>query len=127
MKKKNIQPDSFTGLIKEIRGLITAARNAVINNINIAQVITNFEIGRRIVEHEQKGVSRAQYGKQLLPNLSRNLMAEFGTGFSERNLRNIRKFYLVYQDRSSQIWQMASAKFGKSAFTLSWSQYVFLV
>ena len=52
MKKKNIQSDSFIGLIKEIRRLITAARNAVISNINIAQVITNFEIGRRIVEHE---------------------------------------------------------------------------
>ncbi len=156
MKKKNIQPSSFAGLIKEIRGLITAARNAVISNINIAQVITNFEIGRRIVEHEQKGVSRAQYGKELLPGLSKHLTKEFGRGFSRSNLEYMRKFYLVYQDRSSQILQMPSAKLlqdqkgqtvsgkskeiqasgisqmasGKSikqAFSLSWSQYVFLI
>ena len=44
MKKGNVQPDSFTGLIKEIRGLITVTRNVVISNINIVQVITNFEI-----------------------------------------------------------------------------------
>ncbi|MBU2436373.1 MAG: DUF1016 family protein [Candidatus Omnitrophica bacterium] len=140
MKKKNIQPDSFIGLIKEIRRLITAARNAVISNINITQVITNFEIGRRIVEHEQRGKNRAEYGKALLKDLSSRLTEEFGRGFSERNLDYMRKLYLLYASRSVKISQMASAKSevlsksqnqpGKSAkllFSLSWSQYVFLI
>ena len=74
------------------------------------QVHACFEIGRRIVEYEQKGSARAQYGKQLIVDLSVNLTAEFRTGFSERNLRNMRKFYLVYQDRYKQIRQMASAE-----------------
>mgnify|MGYP000166839786 CR=1 FL=1 len=156
MKKKNIQPDSFTGLIKEIRGLITAARNAVISNINIAQVITNFEIGRRIVEHEQQGENRAEYGKALLKDLSSRLTEDFGKGFSRSNLQNMRNFYMIYRNRLPDKCQMASGKlierqkiqtiFGKSkkiqvsgisqmasgksiepAFSLSWSQYVFLV
>lgn len=53
-------------LFKEIRGLILAARSAAVRNINTIQVMTNFEIGRRIVEYEQKGTVRAQYGKRLL-------------------------------------------------------------
>ncbi len=129
-----------TVLFREVRGLIMAARSAVVSNVNAVQVFTSFEIGGRIIEHEQKGAIRAEYGKQLLADLSANLTAEFGTGFSERNLRNMRKFFLVYKDRLPQIRQMASAKSdvvlksqiqsGKSvrlAFNLSWSQYVFLV
>jgi|GEM_PF-1139709 hypothetical protein len=130
-------------LFKEIRSLITAARSAVAGSIDYIQVHTCFEVGRRIVEHEQKGSVRAQYGKQLLADLSANLTTEFGSGFSERNLRNMRKFYLVYQSRAGQIWQMSSAKSVdvgkrqmssgkylrpiKPVFNLSWSQYVFLV
>ncbi|MCK4401075.1 DUF1016 family protein [bacterium] len=142
MKKGNIQPSSFAGLIKEIRRLITAARNAVISNINIAQVITNFEIGRRIVEHEQQGNNRAEYGKALLKDLSSRLTEEFGRGFSRSNLEYMRKFYMIYRNRlpekcqmasgiskeiqTSGISQMASGKSIKQAFSLSWSQYVFL-
>ncbi len=74
------------------------------------QVHTCFEIGRRIVEHEQKGSARAQYGKQLLVDLSANLTAEFGRGFSRSNLEYMRKFYLLYQNRAEQIWQKPSAK-----------------
>lgn len=118
-------------MFREIRELIAAARKSIVRNIDTVQVITSFEIGRRIVEHEQKGALRAEYGKQLLIDLSEKLTEEFGKGFSERNLRNMRKFYLVYQDRSGQIRQMPSAKLQKSQtpsqkFTLSWSQYIFL-
>lgn len=140
MKKKNMQINSFNSLIKEIRGLIVTARSTVINNINTVQVITNFEIGRRIVEHEQKGNVRAQYGKALLKELSNNLTKEFGRGFSERNLDYMRKFYLLYGNRSVKISQMPSAKsvlpikskkqpikLAKPIFSLSWSQYVFLM
>ena len=126
MKKGNIQPSSFAGLIKEIRRLIAAARNAVISNINIAQVITNFEIGRRIVEHEQRGEDRAEYGKALLKDLSSRLTEEFGRGFSRSNLEYMRKFYMIYRNRLPEKCQMASGKSIKQAFSLSWSQYVFL-
>ena len=110
--------------------LITTARSMVVRNVNTLQVLTNFEIGRRIVEEEQKeGSTRAAYGKQLLHQLAEKLCDEFGAGFSERNLRNMRKFYLVYKDRLDQIRQTTSAKSLEMSqpFQLSWSQYVFLI
>ncbi len=129
-----------SSLFKEIRGLIMAARSAVARNINTIQVIASFEIGRRIVEHEQKGVVRAEYGKQLLVDLSIHLTAEFGRGFSRSNLEYMRKFYLIYKNRFPEIPQMPSGesdslqksqiKSGKSSdfvFSLSWSQYIFLI
>ncbi|MFH1288048.1 MAG: PDDEXK nuclease domain-containing protein [bacterium] len=127
-------------LFREIRGLIMAAQSAVARNINTIQVITSFEIGRRIVEHEQKGVVRAEYGKQLLVDLSTRLTAEFGRGFSRSNLEYMRKFYLMYRNRIPVISQMPSGKsvlLSKSqiksgissdfVFSLSWSQYIFLI
>lgn len=97
-------------LITELRGLIHSARHAAATTVNTLQVMTNFEIGLRIVEHEQKGAERAEYGKELLKELSVRLTEEFGKGFSERNLRSFRAFYLNYQDRSATIWQKPSAK-----------------
>lgn len=136
--KQNTSDDA--ALFREIRKLILSARKAVVRNINAVQVMTSFEIGRRIVEYEQRGTVRAQYGKRLLKELSIRLCAEFGRGFSERNLDYMRKFYLLYTNRVGKISQMASAKSavdckvkiqaGKSvkmAFPLSWSQYVFLI
>lgn len=139
-------------LIHEIRALIQSARQTVVHSVDLIQVLTNFEIGRRIVEHEQRGNERAEYGKALLKELSATLTKEFGRGFSRSNLEYMRKFYLTYQDRSMQIDQTPSAKFlpdeksqmpsGKSmtarksqiasgtsaiSFNLSWSQYVFLI
>lgn len=127
-------------LFKEVRGLIIAARNAVIKNVDYIQVRTCFEIGRRIVEYEQKGKDRAEYGKALLKDLSNRLTKEFGKGFSRANLQNMRNFYIVYRNRLPQKCQMVSGKLiegqkgwtapgqsTKPAFSLSWSQYVFLV
>lgn len=76
-------------LITELRGLIHSVRHAVATTVNTLQVLTNFEIGRRIVEHEQLGTERAEYGKELLKELSERLNEEFGRGFSEDNLRCI--------------------------------------
>src|SRR3972149_4735344 len=117
------------GFFEDIRKLITTARSMVVRNVNTLQVLTNFEIGHRIVEEEQKGSTRAEYGKQLLQELAEKLCDEFGAGFSERNLRNMRKFYLVYKDRLDQIRQTTSAKSLEMSqpFQLSWSQYVFLI
>lgn len=100
----------------EIKELLTKARNKVYQTINTAMTQTYFEIGRRIVEEEQGGKDRAQYGKALLKNLSLELSKEFGKGYSVQNIKNMRQFYLVYQK-----CQTVSGK-----FNLSWSHYVFL-
>ena len=63
--------------------------------VDTFQVLTNFEIGRRIVEQEQKGQKRAEYGAELLKVLSARLTEEFGDGFSARNLRLFRSFLLT--------------------------------
>lgn len=80
-----------------IRDLILAARRTVARGVNAALVWTNFEIGRRIVEHEQGGKARADYAEETLIALSRRLTAEFGRGYSVDNLELMRKFYLVYK------------------------------
>ena len=102
--------------IKEIKELLKSARNKVYQNINEIMTKTYFEIGKRIVEEEQKGKSRADYGKALLKNLSIELTKEFGKGFSVDNLENMRRFYLVYSKSET-----VSRK-----FKLSWSHYIFL-
>ena len=99
----------MNGLIGELRELIRSARQSVVHSVDLIQVWTNFEIGRRIVEHEQQGSERAAYGKALLKQLSTELTAEFGRGFSHRNLDYMRKFFLAYKDRS-WISQRPSAK-----------------
>jgi hypothetical protein len=72
-------------------------------------VLTNFEIGRRIVEHEQKGEKRAEYGTELLKALSARLTEEFGKGFSPVHLSHMRRFFLTWKDRV-QIFQKPSEK-----------------
>src|SRR5215210_4387893 len=83
----------FGALIAEVRGLIQSARHAAATTVNTLQALTNFEIGRRIVEHEQQGVARAEYGKELLKALSARLTEEFGKGFSTTNLKLMRQFF----------------------------------
>ena len=102
--------------IQEIKELLNSARNKVYQNINEIMTKTYFEIGKRIVEEEQKGKNRAEYGKALLKNLSIELTKEFGKGFSVDNLENMRRFYLVYSKSET-----VSRK-----FELSWSHYIFL-
>ncbi len=97
-------------LLSDIRELIRAARTAVVHSVDLIQVLANYEIGRRIVEHEQQGADRAEYGKALIKELSAGHTAEFGRGFSRSNLEYMRKFYLAYKDRASQISQMPSGK-----------------
>lgn len=101
---------------QEIKELLYSAKNKVYQTINTTMTQTYFQIGKRIVEEEQGGVSRAEYGSALLKNLSNELIKEFGKGYSEQNLKNMRQFYLIYQKR-----QTAS-----SEFKLSWSHYIFL-
>jgi hypothetical protein len=92
----------MNALITEIRELIRSARQTVVHSVDLIQVYTNFEIGRRIVEHEQQGAERAEYGEALLKELAKTLTDEFGRGFSLTNLKMMRKFYLTYRAGISQ-------------------------
>ncbi|MBI9113354.1 YhcG family protein [Maridesulfovibrio ferrireducens] len=131
-------------LIKELRNIISQARSLVVRHVNSLQVVSNYLIGQRIVEFEQGGAERAEYGKSLLKCLSTELTAEFGRGYSHRNLDLMKKFYLIYkiagisQTSSAKLLPVESAD-GVSSdvimisqtlsakFKLSWSHYVFLM
>jgi hypothetical protein len=89
----NLQNHNFHSQIVD---LLQSARQKVVRSINQTMVITYFEIGRMIVEEEQNGKERADYGKSLLKELSKVLTEEFGRGFSIRNIEQMRKYYLVY-------------------------------
>ncbi|MGH7782264.1 MAG: PDDEXK nuclease domain-containing protein [Candidatus Binatia bacterium] len=83
-------------LVSEIREIVRAARARAFQAVNFAMVEAYWAIGKRIVEEEQKGQARAQYGEQLVQLVSRQLSTEFGRGFSEANVWNFRQFYLTY-------------------------------
>ncbi|NBO24494.1 MAG: DUF1016 domain-containing protein [Chlamydiae bacterium] len=104
-------------LFQTIKTLLHNARTQVVRAVNTTMVQTYFEIGRLIVEHEQKGNIKAEYGAETLKGLSDQLLHEFGKGFSIDNLGHMRKFYLTYGKSET-----VSRK-----FDLSWSHYVFLI
>ena len=97
-------------LFIEIRELILNTRKTVSRGVDLLHVLTNYEIGHRIVNHEQDGMERAEYGKGVLIELSARLTSEFGRGFSRSNLEYMRKFYLIYRDRLPQKSQMVSGR-----------------
>ena len=82
--------------IQEIKNILSAARQKVYSQINIAMIEAYWQTGKRIVQEEQGGANRAAYGEQILEELSKALSAEFGKGFSLANLRNFRQFYLTF-------------------------------
>ena len=104
-------------IYQEIHDLLHKARQNIISNVNSTMTKTYFLIGKRIVEEEQDGNKRAEYGKKLMKTLSEKLTKEFGRGFSQRNLEQMRTFYLRYS-----ISQTVSAE-----FKLSWSHYLILM
>lgn len=97
-------------LYRGIRKLVLSARQSVARGVDLLQVCTNYEIGRRIVEQEQRGADRAEYGANLINELSAKLSVEFGNGFSRTNLEYMRRFYLAYPDRLPPISQTVSGK-----------------
>lgn len=125
--------------LHEIHEILLKARQQTLAAINHVMVTTYWQIGQRIVEEEQYGADRADYGKHLLGKLSAHLTKEFGRGFSIRNLENMRKFYLTYRTRkpipqtlSAELaFKLPQAKESSShsppMFMLSWSHYVFLI
>ena len=106
-------------IYQEIYDLLHKARQNIISNVNSTMTKTYFLIGKRIVEEEQDGNKRAEYGKNLIKILSEKLTKEFGKGFSETNLEQMRKFFKVYG-----IPQTLSEEF---QFNLSWSHYLILM
>lgn len=120
---------SNTKFHSQIVDLLQSARNRVIRTVNQTMVMTYFEIGRMIVEEEQDGKERADYGKQILKELSDVLTKEFGKGFSVDNLENMRRFYLVYgkSETLSRISESAISETSSRSFDLSWSHYLKLI
>ena len=88
-------------LCSEIAGLIRDARQTVRRAVNSAMVETYWQVGRVIVEDEQQGKAKAEYGKAVLKSLSVRLTAEFGRGFDASNLRYMRLFYQAFPIRDA--------------------------
>lgn len=137
-------------LYTRIADLLQAARQNVVRAVNQTMVYTYFEIGRMIVEDEQQGKERAEYGKQVLKELSKRLTTEFGKGFSQDNLERMKGFYLTYsgsisanmlrKSENDSISQKPSAQLQPDdkllntisltplpKFNLSWSHYLKLM
>lgn len=112
-------------LYSKIAELIQSARKNVARTVNQTMVYTYYEIGRMIVEDEQRGKERAQYGKKVLKELSGRLTVDFGKGFSVQNLENMRKFYLLYQ--SDEKSQSSIRILEKENAALSWTHYLVLI
>ena len=104
-------------LYSQIASILEQNRKSFAVAVNTAMVRTYYEIGRSIVENEQKGNVRAEYGKEVLKNLSARLTANYGKGFSVENLDRMRFFYRTYGNSSTVL----------TNFTLSWSHYLFLM
>ncbi len=143
-KKSNRRASLFSRVV----ALIEEARQKVASVANLAQVYTNYEIGRQIVEEEQGGKRRAEYGKQVLIDLSQKLTARFGRGWSVDNLEKMRRFFLLYShveisanplrksdgdEKSAKVLRISSGEDLAPTsrqfpqFTLGWSHYLLLM
>ncbi len=154
-KTKLIQ-GNYSGLVSDISGLLEQARRTAVRAVNSVLTATYWEIGRRIVEFEQGGKAKAEYGDALLVSLARDLSARQGRGFSKSNLFLMRGFYLgwgIFQTPAgifeafakfaglgkpkdkrfqtvsgkSEIMRTVSVQSLCAAFPLSWSHYVLLL
>jgi predicted nuclease of restriction endonuclease-like (RecB) superfamily len=132
-----------TDFYMQVAGLLAVARQYAKRQLDSAIVAAYYEIGRMIVEREQRGQKRAQYGAKLIKGLSEYLTGQYGRGFSVVNLKNIRRFYQVYSpsigqsptvqsEKSDSLMNIfyASAQIGQSLtaqFNLSWTHYQILM
>lgn len=118
--------------LESVSEVLLEARKNAKTAVNLSMVYAYYEIGRIIVEEEQRGEQRAAYGKQLLKGLSDYLTQNFGKGFSVANLKNIRQFYKVYSTDQigetvfSQFDNLPTVNTGRK-FYLSWSHYLKLM
>ncbi len=122
--KKGSNPE-FDQVCQTAVGYVEQARQNVLKSVNHEQVLAYWRIGQLIVENEQKGQSRAEYGKALIKALSTRLNHEFKRGFGTSNLKYMRQFYLTYKDRISQtVSGQLKTEFNPN---LSWSHYLVLM
>jgi len=110
--KTSEQFDSFVG---EIRQIIDSARKNAVRSVDFCRVQMYWSIGKRIIEKEQQGKARADYGKYIIRNLAERIMPEYGSGFSVQQLERSRQFYRLYPIASTLRTQ------------LNWSQYKLLI
>jgi predicted nuclease of restriction endonuclease-like (RecB) superfamily len=119
----------YVNILKDAIALFNQARHLSVRSVNAFMTASYWEFGRRIVEVEQNGKGRAEYGKQLLKRLAKDLSKELGRGFGEVNLSQMRKLYLTWG--KDKIFQTASEKFSlveiAKNFPLPWSHYVELL
>lgn len=109
---KNLNHDQqYQELVSDIGGLLANARQHIASSVNTILVETYWQIGRYIVEYEQKGAERAEYGSNLLNRLSNDLTLKYGKGFGKSNLLYMRKLYITFP------------KSGTLSHLLSWSHY----
>ena len=106
-------------VISEIKSIVAQSRQQAYAAVNQAMVNAYWQIGKRIVEEEQQGKERADYGKQLLKQLSAALTEEFGKGFSVQNLYYFRQFYLTFPE----IFHTACGISSTTWRFLTWSHY----
>lgn len=133
-------------LFERISDLIEQARRRVMKSVNIAEVYTKYNIGRYIVEEEQQGNARAEYGKQVLKELSARLTERFGDGWSVESLKLCRRFFMVYSNSVNRVYPIqgendkqclpnsdsannanANAEVSSPHFSISWSHYLILM
>ena len=124
--------DNKKEFFDDIYQLLDDARKNIKKAVNLAMVYSYFEVGRKIVEEEQTGKNRAQYGQYIIKELAEYLTKNFGKGFSVTNLKQMRQFYIVYEN--DQISQTVSDQFKNlpvvstgRKFFLSWSHYLKLM
>ena len=145
MKKEIKETSGIDQLFERISTLIEQARQHVRTTVNLTEVYTKYTIGQYIVDEEQQGQHRAQYGKQVLKELSNRLTERFGSGWSVDTLEKCRNFFLVYsisatvsrkslepnEDVLGDIKQKSATVLRKSSespsFSLSWSHYLILM
>ncbi len=150
-KNNHIIESRAEQLAERIEALVVEARKKIASTVNVAMVYTYFEVGRYIIEDEQGGKVRAEYGKGVLKRVSERLTERLGKGWSEENLRLMRKFYTLYSHGQSPInkiqtsgleiqspkIQTSGSEIYKSTdsdsqwslnqrFTLPWSHYLIL-
>jgi len=121
-KNQEIIHDKYINLKQEIELLLQKGREKAGRAVNSILLHTYWEIGRHIVEFEQKGEAKAEYGSELIDRLSKDLTMEFGKGFSRSNLKSIRKLYLTFPLYDANSEQLEKSQ--TLSDQLSWSHYV---
>ena len=124
--KENVPAKAVESLFNKVSNLIEQARVRVATAMNVAEVYTKCQIGRLIVEDEQKGQYRAEYGKQILSKLSERLLSTYESGWTVDTLKRCRFFYRVYCPQQIGATVLPQSEV-LPEFTLSWSHYLVLM